>query len=54
MNPPQAGFYVTGGTLRGDASCYVPRRADADLYEGLEAAASSAMSSPLDRWESPR
>ena len=36
MNPGQASFYVTGGTLRGDASCYVPRKADADLYEGLK------------------
>ncbi len=34
--PPIASFYVTGGNLRGDASCYVPRRADRDLYEGLK------------------
>jgi tetratricopeptide (TPR) repeat protein len=35
MNSAAAGYYVTGGTVRGDASCYVPRRADRDLYEGL-------------------
>ncbi len=28
-------FYVTGGTLRPDAPCYVERRADKELCEGL-------------------
>jgi WD40 repeat protein len=28
-------FYVIGGTLQLDAPCYVTRRADTDLYEGL-------------------
>ena len=31
----QAGFYITGGSLRRDAPCYVERSADAELYEGL-------------------
>src|SRR3954469_25253595 len=33
-----SGFYVTGGTLRRDAPSYVARRADEELYGGLEAA----------------
>src|SRR5688572_7754695 len=28
-------FYITGGTLQRNASCYVERRADSDLYNGL-------------------
>jgi hypothetical protein len=30
-----ASFYVTGGTLRRDAPCYVERQADRDLYDVL-------------------
>ena len=32
---PAGGFYVTGGTLRPDAPCYVERGADKELREGL-------------------
>ena len=32
------GFFVTGGTLRHDATCYVERAADRDLMSGLLAA----------------
>ena len=33
--PPRPDFYVTGGTLRPDAPCYVERQADKDLCASL-------------------
>jgi WD40 repeat protein len=35
MSQAEQPFYVTGGTLRHDAACYVERQADKDLLEGL-------------------
>lgn len=34
-HPPSASFYITGGTLRGAAECYVRRQADESLFESL-------------------
>ena len=36
MQPGQTPFYITGGTLGLDAQCYVERRADRELFEGLQ------------------
>src|SRR2546430_4581966 len=35
MSASESTFYVTGGTLRQDAACYVERQADKDLLDGL-------------------
>ncbi len=35
MASTESTFYVTGGTLRQDAACYVERQADKDLLDGL-------------------
>jgi WD40 repeat protein len=35
MSTTVASFYITGGTLQRNASCYVERKADIDLYNGL-------------------
>src|SRR5262249_15463914 len=37
MSAIETGFFVTGGTLRHDALCYVERQADQDLYQALQA-----------------
>ena len=37
MTTTRTNFYVTGGTLEGDALSYVHRQADEDLYAGLTA-----------------
>jgi hypothetical protein len=36
MQPGPTPFYITGGTLGLDAQCYVERRADRELFEGLQ------------------
>src|SRR5215470_11663369 len=35
MTAIRSTFYVTGGTLQGDAQSYIPRRADSTLYEAI-------------------
>jgi hypothetical protein len=35
MTAAASPFYITSGTLRADATCYVPRHADHELLEGL-------------------